>query len=85
MREKSRMGHVGRGSIWPYSGDAAMTWLVLGVFVLVVFAPGLARRRSEFFFFASRPGPLTPTGVEGVRKLSKQTRAALNAANAMLR
>ena len=62
-----------------------MIWVVLAALALVPLA-GLARRRHDFFP-APRSGQVTisGTGVEGVKKLSKEKKAALNAASAMLR
>jgi hypothetical protein len=75
---------VGHSSNQTYLEDAAMTWVVLAGFVLVFVVPSLARRRDRFFNI-SRPAPTVSMGVEGSRKLGKKTRAALDAATAMLR
>jgi hypothetical protein len=60
-----------------------MTLLVLGLFAVVVLA-GVSRVGLESFP-SPRSTHLPGMGVEGVRKLRKQTRAALDAATAMLR
>lgn len=60
-----------------------MTWTMLALFVLVSLAFGVSRRASLPYPFP-RSARFTATGVEGVRKLSRQTKAALDAATDML-
>jgi hypothetical protein len=60
-----------------------MTWELLAVLVLVFLVTHLARRQRKFFA-VSRADPIS-IRVDGSRRLGKKTRAALEAATAMLR
>jgi len=61
-----------------------MTWVLLAVFALTFLVLALARHRSRTLPL-SRLAPFGAVGVEGHRKLGKETRAALAAATTMLR
>ena len=61
-----------------------MTWTVLALFALLSAVLGVSRRGS-LPLPPSRPARFTATGVEGVRKLRRETKAALHAATTLLR
>ena len=61
-----------------------MMWALLAVLVLTFVVLALARQRFRTLPL-SRLAPFAAMGVEGHRKLGKETRAALAAATTMLR
>ena len=62
--------------------EAPMTWMMLAVFAAMVV---VVSRRSSGWTFAPHSPRHRGSGVEGVRRLRSETKAALAAATTMLR